>query len=89
MSLASDERLKRIEEAIEAEQLAPENSILIGYVLATEWASSDGETYMVQSHPEVQAYWRSIGLIEAVRMSIDHDIEIVNRRRNEEQEEDE
>lgn len=78
MTLARDERLGRIEDAIAAEQLAPDRSILIGYVLLTEWASSDGETYLVESRPETQTYWRSLGLIEAARMSIDHGVQQEN-----------
>lgn len=79
MSLATDERLQRIEAAIDAEDLAPVPSILIGYVLVTEWAASDGDTYMVESRPESQAYWRTLGLIEASRMSIQDDVRAVNQ----------
>lgn len=73
MTLAKDEGLARVEETI-AENLGPyeDGSILTGYVLLTEWASADGEVYLVESRPEGQPYWRSLGLLEAARLSIDH-----------------
>lgn len=72
MTLAKDEALGRIEEAISAEQLAEQPGVLISYLLLTEWATADGEVYLVESRPEDQAYWRTLGLIEAARMSVDH-----------------
>lgn len=67
--LANDEQIKAIEEAISAGEFAPGPSVLTGYVVVTEWASSDGETYLVELAPETQAYWRTLGLIEASRAS--------------------
>ena len=75
MTLAKDEALARIEEAITAEDLAPARGVLISYLLLTEWVSSDGETYLVESRPEGQVYWRTLGLIEAARLSLDHSIQ--------------
>jgi hypothetical protein len=72
VTLAADESLGRIEVAIEAEDLAPAPGVLVGYLLLTEWVSSDGDTYLVESHPEEQTFWRSLGYIEAARMSINH-----------------
>jgi len=72
VTLAKDEALGRIEEAISAEQLAEQPGVLISYLLLTEWATADGEVYLVESRPEDQAYWRTLGLIEAARMSVDH-----------------
>lgn len=72
MTLAKDEALGRIEEAISAEQLAEQPGVLISYLLLTEWATADGEVYLVESRPDDQAYWRTLGLIEAARMSVDH-----------------
>lgn len=78
MSLAADEKLQRIEAAIEAEDLAPAPAVLIGYVLISEWAASDGDIYMIQSRPETQAYWRTLGLLKASEMSIQDDVRVVN-----------
>lgn len=75
MTLAKDEGLGRIEEAISAEQLADQPGILISYILLTEWATADGYTYMVESRPEDQTYWRTLGLLEAGRMSVDHSVQ--------------
>lgn len=69
MSLAADPGLARVEEAIEGADLAPVPAVLTGYFLLTEWAASDGEVYLVESRPEGQAYWRSLGLLEAARLS--------------------
>lgn len=49
----------------------PASAVLTGYVLLTEWAASDGEVYLTESRPEGQAYWRSLGMLEAARISID------------------
>jgi hypothetical protein len=75
VTLATDEGLGRIEVAIEAEDLAPSPSVLIGYLLLTEWVSSDGGTYLVESHPEGQTYWRTLGYIEATRISVTHSLQ--------------
>ena len=77
MALATDEGLARIEAAIEAEDLPPAPGVLVAYLLLTEWVSSDGEVYLVESRPEGQAYWRSLGLVEAARMSIDHGVQAI------------
>lgn len=34
--------------------------------------AADGEVYLVESRPDGQTYWRTLGLIEAARMSVDH-----------------
>lgn len=75
MTLAKDESLARIEEAISEEQLADQPGVLIAYFLVTEWATADGDTYMVESRPEEQTYWRTLGLLEAARMSVDHSVQ--------------
>lgn len=75
MTLAKDEGLSRIEEAISAEQLADQPGVLVSYILVTEWVTADGETYMVESRPEGQTYWRTLGLLEAARMSVDHGVQ--------------
>lgn len=88
MSLATDEKLQRIEAAIESEELAPVPSILVGYLLLTEWAGSDGDTYLVESRPEPQTYWRSLGLIEAARMSIDHGVQAANQSHDDDEDDE-
>lgn len=75
MTLAKDDSLARIEEAISAEQLADQPGVLIAYFIITEWATADGDTYLVESRPEGQTYWRSLGLLEAARMSVDHTVQ--------------
>ncbi len=75
MTLAKDEALARIEEAISAEDLADQPGILISYILLTEWATADGDTYFVESRPEGQVYWRTLGLLEAAKMSLDHSVQ--------------
>lgn len=89
MTLAKDEALARIEEAITAEDLAPAPGVLTGYLLLTEWVASDGEVYLVESRPEGQSYWRSLGLIEAARMSIDHSVQQMQDDEDDEDEDDE
>jgi hypothetical protein len=84
VTLATDEALGRIEAALEAEDLAPAPGVLVGYLILTEWVSSDGDTYLVESHPEGQTFWRTLGYVEAARMSINH-----SHRPEEEEDEDE
>jgi hypothetical protein len=75
VTLANDPALSRIEDAIQSEQLADQPGVLISYLLLTEWATVDGDVYLVESRPEAQAYWRTLGLIEAARMSVDHGVQ--------------
>lgn len=70
MTLAGDPNIAPIEEAIRAAELAPAPGVLTGYVLLTEWAASDGETYLVQTLPDDQAYWRTLGMLEGTKFSI-------------------
>ncbi len=71
MSLAKDENLSGIEEAIEQADLLGKPAILTGYLLISEWAAGDSEeVYIVESAPESQPYWKTLGFVEACRLSI-------------------
>lgn len=77
MTLSRSESLQRIERQIEAERddLCPDAAVLTGYVILTEWAAADGEVYLTESRPDDQPYWRTLGLLAAARMSIDHSVQ--------------
>lgn len=70
MTLANDPDLAAIEEAIVAAELPPEPGVLVGYLILTEWMSADGETYLIESAPDSQAYWKALGYVDATRASM-------------------
>lgn len=44
--------------------------------------------YLCESRPEKQSYWRSLGLIDAARMSIDHEIQVFTMNKMKDEDDD-
>lgn len=74
VSLGSDEAVRRISDAIQAEYEAllcdgdegsPGRGVLTGFVLVAEWAGDDGEMWLTTTRPDSQPYWRSNGMLAA------------------------
>ncbi len=64
---------RRLSAAIEAERdemIAfggdyPEHAVLTGWALVAEWAGDDGQAWLTQTQPAGQAYWRTLGMLDA------------------------
>jgi hypothetical protein len=76
VSLANDPAVAHIEEVMQEEGSnlfdrddLPEHVVLIGYLIISEWAGDDGETYINEIRPERQTYWRTLGYLDAARLS--------------------
>lgn len=85
MSLAKDPAVARIEDVMQHEGSnlfdrddLPEHVVLIGYLIVSEWAGDDGEQYLNELRPEGQTYWRTLGYVDAARMSIETAVREIN-----------